>query len=110
EIEQKFERLTADLGNPGVISDRARFQQVAKERAQLEPLVEAFRAYKIVRKQHDDNLALLEDAEMRELAREEQPELERKLAELQEKLKILLLPKDPNDERDVILEVRAGAG
>jgi peptide chain release factor 1 len=110
EIEQKFERLTADLGNPGVISDRARFQQVAKERAQLEPLVEAFREYKIVRKQHDDNLALLEDAEMRDLAREEQPELERKLAEHQEKLKILLLPKDPNDERDVILEVRAGAG
>ncbi len=110
EIEQRFERLTADLGNPEVIGDRARFSQVAKERSQLEPLVEAFREYTRYKKQLDDTRAMLDDAELRELARAELPELEAKVAELNEKLKILLLPKDPNDERSVILEVRAGAG
>ena len=110
EIEQRFERLTADLGNPAVISDRARFQQVAKERSQLEPLVEAFREYRQANRQVADNEALLADPEMRDLAREELPALIAKRDELMEKLKILLLPKDPNDERDVILEVRAGAG
>ena len=110
EIEQRFERLTADLGNPEVIGDRARFSAVAKERSQLEPLVETFREYKAAKKQLDDTKAMLEDAEMRELAREELPGLEQRTNELNEKLKILLLPKDPNDERSVILEVRAGAG
>jgi len=112
EIEQRFERLTADLGNPEVIGDRSRFSQVAKERAQLEPLVETFREYKSVRREVESHTALLEDsdAEMRDLALEELPPLREKLLQLNERLKILLLPKDPNDERSVILEVRAGAG
>jgi len=110
EIEQRFERLTADLGNPQVIGDRARFSQVARERSQLEPLVEAFRDYRQAQKQLDETRAMLEDAEMRDLAREELPGLEARAAALLEKVKILLLPKDPNDERSVILEVRAGAG
>ena len=110
EIEQKFERLTADLGNPEVIGDRTRFSQVAKERAQLEPLVEAFREYKQAKKQRDESKAALEDPDLRELAMEELPALNEKVRVLEEKLKILLLPKDPNDERSVILEVRAGAG
>ena len=110
EIERRFERLTADLGNPEVIGDRARFSQVARERHQLEPLVETFREYKQAKKQLDETKAMLEDAELRDLAREELPALEAKTHELNEKLKILLLPKDKNDERSVILEVRAGAG
>ncbi len=112
EIEQRFERLTADLGNPEVISDRTRFSQVAKERAQLEDLVETFRSFKRVRQELDDNKALLEDKDpdVRAMAREELPGLQARLDELNERLKILLLPKDPNDERSVILEVRAGAG
>ena len=110
EIEQRFERLTADLGNPEVIGDRSRFSQVAKERAQLEPLVEAFREYKQARKELDETRAALDDPELRELARSDLPEQEKRVGELTEKLKILLLPKDPNDERSVILEVRAGAG
>src|SRR5690349_19738704 len=110
EIERRFERLTADLGNPEVIGDRARFSQIAKERAQLEPLVETFREYTRYKKQLDETRAMLDDAELRDLARAELPELEEKVAALNEKLKILLLPKDPNDERSVILEVRAGAG
>jgi peptide chain release factor 1 len=110
EIEQRFERLTADLGNPEVIGDRARFSQIAKERSQLEPLVEAFRNYRQAKKELDDYRAMLDDAELRDLARAELPELEKRASELNEKLKILLLPKDPNDERSVILEIRAGTG
>ncbi len=112
EIEQRFERLTADLGNPDVIGDRARFSQVAKERAQLEQLVETFREFKRVKAEAEEYRALLEDRDpdMRAMARDELPGLEARLAELNEKLKILLLPRDPNDDRNVILEVRAGAG
>jgi len=110
EVEQRFERLTADLGNPEVIGDRARFSQVAKERAQLEPLVETFREYKRLKKEVDDNQALLADPEMRALARDELEKIGPQRDALLEKLKILLLPKDPNDDRSVILEVRAGAG
>jgi peptide chain release factor 1 len=112
EIEQRFERLTADLGNPEVIADRGRFSQVAKERAQLEQLVETFREYKRTKAELDEYRAALDDAdaEMRAMAREEIPRLQPKVEELNERLKILLLPRDPNDERSVILEVRAGAG
>jgi peptide chain release factor 1 len=112
EIEQRFERLTDDLGNPEVIGDRSRFSQVAKERAQLEPLVETFRESKRVKGEIEDWKAHLADPdpEMREMARGELPALEARRGELDERLKILLLPRDPNDERSVILEVRAGAG
>jgi len=110
DIEQRFERLTADLGNPEVIGDRARFSQVAKERSQLEPLVEAFREYRQAKKELDETRAALDDPELRDLARADLPDQEKRVAELNDKLKILLLPKDPNDERSVILEVRAGAG
>ena len=110
EVEQRFERLTADLGNPEVIGDRARFTQISKERAQLEPLVEAFREYQSAQKTLEETRAALDDPDLRDLAREELPEQEKRAGELSEKLKILLLPKDPNDERSVILEVRAGAG
>jgi peptide chain release factor 1 len=109
-IEQRFERLTADLGDPSVISDRNKFQAVAKERAQLEPLIEAYRELKAARKDLDGNRALLEDPDLRDMAREEIPSLEKRVSDLDEKVRILLLPKDRNDDRDVILEVRAGAG
>jgi peptide chain release factor 1 len=112
EIEQRFERLTADLGDPAVLGDPARVRETAKERAQLEPLVEAFRELKRVREEVRGNEALLADAdpEMREMAKQELPASRARLAQLEEKVKILLLPKDPNDERDVIVEIRAGAG
>ena len=112
EIEQRFERLTADLSNPEVIADRARFSQVARERSQLEPLVEAFRDFRRVRAELQDNKALLEDkdADVRAMAKEELPALQARVDQLEARLKILLRPRDPNDERSVILEVRAGAG
>jgi len=110
EIARRFERLTADLSNPEVITDRVRFQQVAKERSQLEPLVDAYNEFARVRDQVRETEGLLEDPEMREMARDELTGLRAQAADLEGKLKILLLPKDPNDDRDVILEVRAGAG
>ena len=112
EIEEKFERLTADLGDPGVFSDPVRYRQIAKDRAQLEPLVDAFRDFKRVRAEVQGNEALLADpdADVRQMARDELPALKAELARLEDKLKLLLVPRDPNDERDVILEVRAGAG
>jgi peptide chain release factor 1 len=112
EIEQKFDRLTADLGDPAVLADAVRYRETAKERAQLEPLVDAFRELKRVREEVRGNEALLSDPdpEMREMAKQELPAAKSRLAELEEKVKILLLPKDRNDERDVILEIRAGAG
>ena len=112
EIEEKFERLTADLGDPGVLSDPARYRQMAKDRAQLEPLVDAFRDFKRIRAEVQGNEALLADpdADVRQMARDELPALKAELARLEDKLKLLLVPRDPNDERDVILEVRAGAG
>jgi peptide chain release factor 1 len=112
DIEQRFERLTADLSNPEVIADRVRFSQVARERSQLEPLVEAFRDFRRVRAELEDNKALLEDKDpdVRAMAKEELPALQARVDQLEARLKILLLPRDPNDERSVILEVRAGAG
>ena len=112
EIEHKFDRLTADLGDPAVLADPARIKALMKERSQLEPLVETFRDFKRVRDDLRQHEALLEDADadMRQMAKDELPQIKERLTRLEAKLKILLLPKDPNDERDVILEVRAGAG
>jgi len=110
DIELKFERLTNDLADPSVTSNVAKLQKLAKERHQLEPVVEAYRTYKKLRQQVQENEDLLADPEMRDMAKEELPGLKAALTGLEEKLKVLLLPKDPNDERDVLLEIRAGTG
>jgi peptide chain release factor 1 len=110
EVELKFERLTNDLADPAVMADSARLQKVAKERAQLEPLVETYRAWRDLDRQRRDAEEMLADPEMRDLAKDALPDLRRQVEALQEKIKLLLLPRDPNDERDVILEIRAGTG
>ena len=112
EIERKYERLTEQMADPSVISDNARYQKVGRERHSLTALVEAYREYARVEKELGDNRELMRTGEpdMRELAHEEVVVLEPKLAALDAQLKILLLPKDPNDERNVIVEIRGGAG
>jgi peptide chain release factor 1 len=112
QVEQRFERLTADLSNPSVIADSARLQKVSRERASIEKVVEAFRTYKKLLAELRGNEELLEsgDAEFKALAREELPGLKARRAELEEELKLLLLPKDPNDDKNVIIEIRAAAG
>ena len=112
QVERRFERLTADLANPDVIADSAKLRQVMKERASLEKLVETFREYRQVLKDVEEHEELLSgpDKDMRELAREGLSSLKERRDALAGDLQLLLLPKDPNDEKDVIVEIRAGAG
>jgi peptide chain release factor 1 len=111
-IEQRFEELTHQLSDPAVASSGDRFRKVSKERASLEPTVNALHAYRKLLKDVEDNEALLEekDPELREMAKEELAQLRPRLEPAEEQLKLQLVPRDPNDEKDVILEIRAGAG
>jgi peptide chain release factor 1 len=111
-IEQRFEELTHQLSDPAVASSGDRFRKVSRERASLEPTVNALQAYRALLKDLEDNEALLadKDAELREMAKEELAQLRPRLEPTEEQLKTLLVPRDPNDEKDVILEIRAGAG
>src|SRR5713226_8511602 len=108
EVERRFDRLTADLSNPQVLADAAKLQKVARERSGLEKLVDTFRRYKKVVADLRDVEQLLsgpDGPELKALAREELPALKARRDELEQKLKILLIPKDPNDEKDVILQM-----
>ena len=108
-----YEELMRMLGEPEAASDTKRFTKLMKEQAELAPIVEAYREYKKAKQSIEDSLQILEeenDEEMRELAKEELSDSRRKVDELEHQLKILLLPKDPNDDKNIILEIRAGAG
>ena len=113
DLVKHYEELMLELNNPSVTEDQRRFRKLMKEQADLAPLVETYGEYKKAKQDVEDSLALLEeesDEEMRELAKEELSEGKKRIEELEEKLKILLLPKDPNDDKNVIVEIRAGAG
>lgn len=108
-----YEELMLELNNPSVAEDQNRFRKLMKEQADLSPLVEAYKQYKQSKKDVEESLALLEeesDEEMRELAKEELADAKDRIETLENELKILLLPKDPNDDKNIILEIRAGAG
>ncbi len=112
-IKDKFDALTLDIANPDVIADTKVWQAKVKEHANLQPLMDEYNEYMKMKKDQDDALALLEtetDPEMREMLKEENLKLKDKLTESEERLKILLLPKDENDTKNVILEIRGGAG
>jgi len=109
-IEVRFEELTHLLSDPAVASNGDRFRKVSKERAALEATVTSLRDYRKLLKDIEENRALLADAELREMAKEELATLEPQVEPAEEQLKVFLIPRDPNDDKDVILEVRAGAG
>jgi peptide chain release factor 1 len=112
-IEKRFEEISEKLGDPAIISDAQTYAKLAKEHSELSEIVEIFREYKRVIKEIQGNKQIIEeenDEELVELAKEELKVLENKLEELEKKIPVLLLPKDPNDEKNVILEIRAGAG
>jgi peptide chain release factor 1 len=111
-VEGRYEALTASLGTQAVQSDPTEYRKQAKALADLEPLVEKYRDYKSVQKSvaETEELARGGDADMRALAEEELPGLQARLEALLADLKVLLLPKDPNDDKNVILEIRAGTG
>jgi peptide chain release factor 1 len=111
-LERRYEELTAQLSDPAVVSSGERYKKVAKERAGLEPTVQALQAYRKLLENIAADEALLaeKDPEIREMAKEELSELRPRVEPAEEQLKLYLVPKDPNDEKDVMLEVRAGAG
>jgi len=101
------------LSEPDVANDPERFKRLMKEQSDLTPIVEAYKEYKQCKQNVEDSLAMLDeesDEEMRELAKEELNESKARIEELEQELKVLLLPKDPNDDKNVIVEIRAGAG
>ena len=109
----RYEELMGLLNEPGVANDQKRFRELMKEQSDLTPIIEAYREYKKRNQDVEDSLAMLEeesDEDMREMLKEELNDAKKSIEELEQKLKILLLPKDPNDDKNVIVEVRAGAG
>ncbi|WP_212956014.1 MULTISPECIES: peptide chain release factor 1 [Bacillus] len=112
-VENRYEKLNELLSDPEVISDTNKLREYSKEQSDIQETVEVYREYKDVREQLKDAKAMLEDkldAEMREMVKEEVSELESQDKTLSERLKILLVPKDPNDDKNVIVEVRGAAG
>ena len=109
----RYEELMSELSEPDVANNPERFRKLMKEQSDLTPIVEAYKEYKQCKQNIEDSLAMLDeetDEEMKELAKEELNDSKARVEELEQKLKILLLPKDPNDDKNVIVEIRAGAG
>ena len=109
----RLEEVLSELQEPNVANDQNRFRKLMKEQNELTPIVEAYKEYKACKQAIEDSLQMLEeesDEEMRELAKEELNDSKARVEELEHELKILLLPKDPNDDKNVIVEIRAGAG
>ncbi len=112
-IENKYKELTKKVIDPEVMENRREWQKLVKEHAEIEPIVMKYREHKKLSKNLKDDKEMLNeklDDEFKELVKEEVTELEEKLAQLEEELKFLLIPKDPNDHKNVIVEIRAGAG
>ena len=113
DLVLRLEEVLNQLSEPDVASDPERFRKLMKEQSDLNPIVNAYKEYKLNQQNIEESLMLLDeesDEEMRELAKEELNESKANVEKLEEKLKILLLPKDPNDDKNVIVEIRAGAG
>lgn len=110
EVKKRYEELARLLADPEVSSNAQRYQEVAREYAGLRPLMESYERYQKVKRDLEGNLELKGDPDLGEMAQEEIPRLEVELKKLEEELRILLLPKDPNDEKNIFLEIRAGAG
>ena len=109
----RLEEILSELNEPGVANDPARFQKLMKEQSELQPIMDAYKEYKACQQTVEESLMMLDeesDEEMREMLKEELSDAKSRIEELETELKILLLPKDPNDSKNVIVEIRAGAG
>ena len=109
-LAQRMDELEARLSEPGLYDDPDRAARLLKERNELEPIVAAFRAYERAKQAQADALEMLSDPDMKELAQEELQQAKADIARLEDELKILLLPKDPNDDKNIFVEIRGGAG
>src|SRR5437016_6266935 len=113
QIEKRYEELTQALASPETISDSAKYQKTAKAHSEITEMVGKYREFKDLKQGIEESKTIIADetdAELREYAQEELTRLEERLAQVEEELKVLLLPKDPNDEKNVVLEIRAGTG
>lgn len=113
DVEFRYEKLNVQLQNPDVTTDQKRFRELMKEVSDLQPVVETYRRYKKLQSEIKYSKEILQnesDADLRQMAKEELAEMEPRVEPLESELKLLLIPKDPNDEKNVILEIRAGAG
>ena len=113
DLVRRLEELNIELTDPDVISNQDKYRQLMKEQNELTPIVEKYQEYRAAKDGVEDSLAILEeenDEEMRELAKEELADCKAKVESCEQELKILMLPKDPNDDKNVIVEIRAGAG
>ena len=112
QLEARYEELGLQLSDPKIVTDQENYRKVSKQHRDMEPAVEKFRDYRKLRTAIADAKAMLteSDADMREMAQAELAELEPKLTAVEEELKVLLLPKDPNDDKNIVLELRAGPG
>ena len=112
-IEYHYDELTLKLGDPQILSDQSRYLSLMKEHSDLTEVVDKTREYRTFLKAREDALAMFEekpDDELREMIKEELREAEEGIVRLERELKVLLVPKDPNDDRNVIVEIRGGAG
>jgi peptide chain release factor 1 len=110
QTEARYEDLSRQLGDPTIVNDQENYRKVAKQHRDLEPTVEKFREYRKLRDAIAEAKTMLADADMKEMAEAELADLEPHLTATEEELKVLLLPRDPNDEKNVIVELRAGTG
>jgi peptide chain release factor 1 len=113
QIESKYDELTKALASPEIISDSSKYQKTAKAHSELSEIVEKYREYKDLQKGIEESKAMVEDesdADLRAYAQEELTRLQERVAATENELKLLLVPKDPNDEKNVVLEIRAGTG
>ena len=109
-VEKRYEELTKMIADPEIIANQAEWQKLMKEHASIEEIVAKFREYKKVKKAMEDAEELMQDPDMKDLAEEEYYSSKEKLPKIEEELKLLLIPKDPDDDRNIICEIRGGAG
>lgn len=112
-VEDRYEKLNELLSDPDIVNDPKKLREYSKEQSDIEETVQTYREYKKIKQQYEDAKAMLEeklDPEMREMVKEEISDLQDQLEQIEEKLKILLIPKDPNDDKNVIMEIRGAAG
>ena len=110
DVEKRYEELTVKISDPAEIAQNQTWQKFMKEHSELTPIVEKYREYKKLKKTIEENEELLKDPELKELAEIEIIESKERLPKVEEELKILLIPKDPDDDKNIICEIRAGAG
>jgi peptide chain release factor 1 len=110
QMEARYDSLSRDMSDPSLVNDQKKFQAIAKEHRDMEPIVEKYRQYRKIADGIAEAKAMLADPDLKEMAEEELATLEPQLERIEDELKIMLLPKDPNDDKNIVIELRAGTG